>query len=165
MSFEMAIGAGLGLTFEGRRGTLWTLMPAVDFTLAKRATLRRLGRGLMSRIDACDAHPELLRAARHLGSDADEACPVCSAEQLRLVHYSFPMGTRLRRYGPGGRAHRKQDLPALRADPATLTCYEVEACLACGWNHLRRSFDLAKAPRPAFGEEQRRQARRRGTRP
>jgi len=135
-------------------------MPAIDFTLAKRALLRRVRRGLVSRVDACDAHPELLRAARHLGEDALEPCPVCEADELRLVNYSFPLGRRLKRYGPGGRAHRRSDLPALRSDPATLTCYEVEACLACGWNHLRRSFDLVKRPRPGLGERPQPQRRR-----
>jgi hypothetical protein len=137
------------------------LMPAVDFTLAKRATLRRFGRGLLSAVDICDAHPELLRAARHLGADAPEACPVCEAESLRLVYYSFPIGQRLKRYGPGGRAHRKEDLPPLRSDPPTMTCYEVEACLECSWNHLRRGFDLAKRPRPSLEDRLAERPRRR----
>lgn len=129
-----------------------TLMPAVDFTLAKRATLRKLGRGLVGQIEVCDAHPELIRAARHLGLDAGEPCPVCGADELRLAYYTFPIGQRLRRHAPGGSAHRREDLAALRTDPPTLTCYEVEACLECSWNHLRRGFDLAKRPRPTLEE-------------
>ncbi|MGH2765769.1 MAG: DUF5318 family protein, partial [Actinomycetota bacterium] len=36
----------------------------VDYTLAKRALLREVRRGMLSTIDICDAHPELMRAAR-----------------------------------------------------------------------------------------------------
>ena len=37
-------------------------MGVVDYTLAKRALLRDFRQGLLSRLEICDAHPELLRA-------------------------------------------------------------------------------------------------------
>ncbi len=42
-------------------------MRLVDYTLAKRAKLTELRGGRLSRDDVCDAHPELLRAARNVG--------------------------------------------------------------------------------------------------
>ena len=64
----------------------------VDYTLAKRALLRDFRRGLLSRFDICDAHPELLRAARYLGQRAHRPCPVCRNEELRLLAYVFADG-------------------------------------------------------------------------
>jgi hypothetical protein len=136
-------------------------MPAVDYTLAKRSTLRRLANGLVSQVDVCDAHPELLRAAKYLGEEASEDCPVCAKAELRLVYYSFPIGKKLRRYGPGGRAHKAADLPELRAAPPTLTCYEVEVCMDCQWNFLRRGFDLVAKPRTTITERLEARKRRR----
>ena len=46
------------------RGKRRALLAAVDYTLAKRALLRDFRGGILSRFDVCDAHPELLRAAR-----------------------------------------------------------------------------------------------------
>src|SRR5437773_74528 len=61
----------------------------VDYTLAKRALLRDLRTGMLSRLEVCDAHPDLLRAARHLGMEATRPCPVCGERQLRLLAYVF----------------------------------------------------------------------------
>src|SRR5213592_5137061 len=61
----------------------------VDYTLAKRALLREFRSGLLSRLEICDAHPELMRAARYLGSKATRPCPVCQKEELRLLAYVY----------------------------------------------------------------------------
>src|SRR5262249_35738605 len=45
-------------------------MGVVDYTLAKRALLREFRTGLLSRLEICDAHPELLRAAKYMGLEA-----------------------------------------------------------------------------------------------
>lgn len=137
---------------EDRVTVTMSVMPAVDYTLSKRSTLRRLARGLVSQVDVCDAHPELARAAKYLGDEADEPCPVCDKRELRILYYSFPIGQKMRRYGPGGRPHRASEIPELRTDPATLTCYEVEICLNCRWNFLRRGFDLVAKPRRSVAE-------------
>ena len=34
----------------------------------------------MARLDACDADPMLVRAAKHHGESAKSACPVCADE-------------------------------------------------------------------------------------
>src|SRR6476620_288015 len=72
--------------------TAATTMGVVDYTLAKRALLREFKRGLRSRTEICDAHPELLRAARYLGADATQPCPVCDRDELRLLAYVYADG-------------------------------------------------------------------------
>src|SRR5438445_13768267 len=67
-------------------------MGVVDYTLAKRALLREFRQGLLSRLEICDAHPELLRAARYLGTQAPHPCPVCDASELRLLAYVYGDG-------------------------------------------------------------------------
>src|SRR5437764_3742966 len=65
-----------------------------DYALARRAVLRDLRRGVVTRLDVCDAHPELLRAARNVGEPAPHDCPVCGADSVRLVSYVY--GEKLR---------------------------------------------------------------------
>ena len=61
----------------------------VDYVLARRAVLRDLRAGRRDREDVCDAHPELLRAGRHVGEAVPRPCPVCGADRLRLVCRSY----------------------------------------------------------------------------
>lgn len=111
-------------------------MPTVDYRLARRATLRAVRRGMLARPDVCDAHPELIRAARFIGDEIDEPCPICETENLRIVLYGY--GKEMRR--ESGRVVRRADLPALRARFGEFVCYAVEVCMGCQWNHLVRSF-------------------------
>src|SRR5438477_9933633 len=60
-----------------------------DYALARRAVLRDFRRGTLTRLDVCDAHPELIRAAQFIGTDIDDECPVCGATNLRLVSYVY----------------------------------------------------------------------------
>src|SRR5579884_3122261 len=64
----------------------------VDFRLARRAVLSELRKGRLGRSDVCDAHPELMRAARSIGESASEPCPVCEEHDLVLVSYVFGPG-------------------------------------------------------------------------
>ena len=50
-----------------------------DYALARRAVLRDFRRGTLTRLDVCDAHPELIRAAQFIGTDVDDECPVCGS--------------------------------------------------------------------------------------
>ncbi len=111
-------------------------MATIDYRMAKRATLRQLRTGMVSRIDVCDAHPELIRAARHIGERTSEECPVCSNRGLRLVLYTY--GKDLKRHN--GWPRRRSEIGALRGLVNEFVCYVVEVCLDCGWNHLVRSF-------------------------
>src|SRR4051812_33820020 len=50
-----------------RAGTLRHVRGLIDYALARRAVLRDFHRGRLGRSEVCDAHPELLRAARAIG--------------------------------------------------------------------------------------------------
>jgi hypothetical protein len=108
----------------------------VDYTLAKRALLRQWRRGVLSRLEICDAHPELLRAARYLGADASRPCPVCDHHELRLLAYVYADGLRRN----NGRAFDVQEGLALAAQQRGGACYIVEVCTYCNWNHLAEAF-------------------------
>ena len=58
---------------RGRR----SLLATVDYSLAKRALINQVRTGLASWTDICDAHPELMRAAQHVGEPTRRDCPVC----------------------------------------------------------------------------------------
>jgi hypothetical protein len=106
-----------------------------DYALARRATLRDLRRGVLTRLEVCDAHPELLRAAGNIGVVLDDECPVCSARALRLVTYVY--GDKLK--DANGRCVADDaELARLTARHDEFACYDVEVCTECGWNHLRR---------------------------
>jgi uncharacterized protein DUF5318 len=108
----------------------------VDYTLAKRALLRDFRCGLLSRFEICDAHPELLRAARYLGAEASVPCPVCKGHELRLLAYVFADG--LNR--DNGRAFELKEGLELAARQRGGACYVVEVCTDCYWNHLSEAF-------------------------
>lgn len=109
----------------------------IDYALARRATIRDFERGQLPRTDLCDAHPELLRAARHLGSETDTCCPVCGDGHTRRVLYAY--GDSLKT--ANGRALTGTDeLDKLATRHDEFACYVVEVCVECGWNYLLRTF-------------------------
>lgn len=113
----------------------------IDFRLARNAVLRQLRSGRLSRRDVCDAHPELLRAARGAGQLTAEDCPVCEEDKLRLVSYAFGSGL-----PPGGRCLTSQvQLARLSRSGRMLSCYVVEVCPSCAWNHLAQLFSVARS--------------------
>ncbi len=109
----------------------------VDYTLARRSALGALRRSRIHVNDVCDAHPELLRAARHIGEEVDEQCPVCSHDTLRWVRYVYGEG--LKR-NSGRVVYPAEWLAELETSHDEFTCYVVEVCLDCCWNHLIRSY-------------------------
>lgn len=116
---------------------------SVDYSLKRRAILREYQEGVKSRLDICDAHPELMRAARYVGTDLGQSCPVCETGRLRLVAYVY--GDGLRRHQANGRCITTADeLEKLGAKVDEFTCYEVEVCTGCSWNHLSRSYLLGR---------------------
>ena len=120
-------------SFAARRGHL---LGVVDYTLAKRALLRDFRRGLLSRFEICDAHPELLRAARYVGAPSSRVCPVCDRSDLRLLAYVY--GDDLN--GNNGRVWELSKALSLAAAHRGAKCYVVEVCTGCSWNHLREAF-------------------------
>lgn len=114
----------------------------IDYRLARNAAVRELRRGRRSKGEVCDAHPELLRAARSLGREVPEACPIC--ELSSLVHVSYAFGRRL---SPGGHAFDSSaDLARLTRRAGEVACYVVEVCTECSWNHLVRTFSAGCSP-------------------
>jgi hypothetical protein len=126
----------------------------IDYRMAKRALVRQVRRGAVRVADVCDAHPELLRAARNIGTPTDRPCPICDladdradvprdeSATLRLVTYVF--GDDLRRKS-GRVVWTREELGELAAQHRSFTAYRVECCLVCGWNHLADSFLLGRA--------------------
>ena len=109
---------------------------AVDYTLAKRALLRDARRGLLSVADLCDAHPELMRAARSIGEPTTSDCPICGREKLVLVAYVY--GDGLKQHN--GRAFSIEAGRKLATAHERAWCYVVEVCRNCQWNHLREAL-------------------------
>lgn len=108
----------------------------VDYTLAKRALLRNFRQGLLSRLEICDAHPELLRAARYLGEEVAQPCPVCERFELRRLAYVYADGLK----SNNGRAFDLDEGKALAAAHQGGACYVVEVCTNCSWNHLAEAL-------------------------
>lgn len=113
------------------------MISTVDYTLKKRATLRDLRAGRMSRWEACDAHPEMRRIARLSGEATAASCPICGKLEIRHLHFVY--GDEL---GPSsGRVYPSRDVrDGLYGEYSSFICYVVEVCTACCWNHLVRSL-------------------------
>jgi Family of unknown function (DUF5318) len=131
MSFrpEAIRGATAGLDHAG----------VVDYRLARNMVISEFHKGRLSRLDVCDAHPELLRAAANVGDETRENCPICAEAKVRLVSYLF--GNRLPPSGVCVTSRR--ELAKLTKGNHHLRCYVVEVCTTCSWNHLARSFIVA----------------------
>lgn len=112
----------------------------IDYRLARRHLIAEHKRGRLARHEVCDAHPELLRAAREVGEATRADCPICEEERLVLVSYVF--GPRLPSFGRCITSRAELRRFATRA--GTYTCYVVEVCPGCGWNHLARTWALGR---------------------
>jgi len=108
----------------------------IDYTLAKRALLRDARLGLLALTDLCDAHPELIRAARHVGEPSKNDCPICGKEKLVLLAYVYGDGLK----HDNGRVWSIETGLKLTAAHQGACCYVVEVCRNCHWNHLSESF-------------------------
>jgi hypothetical protein len=143
-------------TSPGRRAvhTLHPMRGFIDYRMAKRALVREVTRGAVRLADVCDAHPELLRAARNVGLPTERECPICAladdradvphdeAASLRVVTYVY--GDDLKRKS-GHIVWNRAELDALAAHHQSFAAYAVECCLVCGWNHLVESYLLGRA--------------------
>ena len=114
----------------------------IDYRLARQHLINEFRRGRLARHEVCDAHPELVRAGREVGQVTSEPCPICADDQLVLVSYVF---------GPGlpsfGRCitTAKELKTFARKRQGEYSCYVVEVCPTCHWNHLARTFLLNPA--------------------
>ena len=122
-----------------------SLRSYIDYSRDKRATLLALFRGA---VDACDADPYLMRAAKFHGEKVNRNCPVCT--KLSLVELRYTFGDQLGQYS--GRIKTPEELTAMESEFGEFRVYIVEVCRDCSWNHLCASFVLGdgverKAPR------------------
>ncbi len=118
---------------------MWSKREVIDYALQRRNTLQALRRSprTLSRSDACDADPMLIRAALHHGEDADRRCPICEARMVNL-HYVF--GEQLGQYS--GRIKSSAELTQMQSEFGEFTVRVVEVCTDCGWNHMITAFLL-----------------------
>lgn len=112
----------------------------VDYRMARRAVLREVREGLKAITDVCDAHPELLRAAKWIGELQPAPCPLCEEQDLVQVVYAFPRHGKTARHG---QAVTRESLPAKVAKLGDLKVYTVEVCRQCHWHHLVDKYELA----------------------
>jgi len=115
----------------------------VEYRLARNAAVREFKKGRLSRLDVCDAHPELMRAAQNIGVSTEDECPICEAAPV--VHVTFAFGPGLPASGrclssPG-------ELAKMWKRKDAVACYVVEVCVACRWNHLDRMFPAGRGIR------------------
>lgn len=119
-------GAGTGPTGEA----------TVEYRLVRDAVVREVRKGRLGTVDVCDAHPELLRAARNVGRPSGDDCPICESAATVEVTYVFGSGL-----PPGGRCPgTTAELNRLRRRPQPVLCYDVEVCPECAWHHLLRKY-------------------------
>ena len=131
---------------ESLRGAAGHVGGQVDYLLARNSVVSEFKKGRLSRLDVCDAHPDLLRAATNVGEETREDCPICEEVKVRLVSYVFGSGL-----PPGGRCvTTKRELARLPKGAGDLACYVVEVCPNCSWNHLASTFSLGRRA-PAAG--------------
>lgn len=117
---------------------MWSQRSVIDYSLQRRAALAALFGGQSSSLDACDADPYLLRAAKFHGEGTDRPCPVCRKEKLTHVTYVF--GDELGQYS--GRIRQTRELEPMAREHGEFRVYVVEVCQSCAWNHLRVSYLL-----------------------
>ncbi len=110
----------------------------IDYRMRRRSLLADVASGALAPDDVRDAHPDLLRAATHLGSATQTPCPLCD-ELLTHVDYVFD---RDRARYPGGRAVPREALAKQLDRYGDLQVYVVEVCGACHWHHLVESYLL-----------------------
>jgi hypothetical protein len=127
MSFSVGVLRGT----DGARGI-------IDHRLARRMLINEVRRGRVPLEHVCDAHPELIRAARNVGTHTTTRCPICEQTDLRLVTYVFGAGL-----GPQGKCvSTAKEMRALNSRSTELSAYVVEACTECRWHHLLRVLPL-----------------------
>ena len=118
----------------------------IDYTLAKRVLLRDARAGALALHDLCDAHPELMRAAKYVGEPTPHDCPVCGKEKLVLLAYVYGDGLK----HDNGRVWSIETGKRMAVAFPGSCCYVVEVCRNCQWNHLRETY-RARQRRSAAG--------------
>lgn len=111
----------------------------VSYRLSRERTVTAFREGRRTATEVCDAQPELRRVAHHHAAPLNEPCPICEADELVTVTFAF--GTGLPK---GGRLVADLgEMKRLRQRGRPSTCYSLEICRSCWWNHLRESYALS----------------------
>lgn len=131
MSFDPGALRGAGTGSDRPAGS-------VDYRMARLHLVNEYKRGRLAEHEVCDAHPELRRAAKNIARKTSEVCPICEAAHLVLVTYAF--GPHLPRSGYA--VEDRADMDKVRRTTTECTCYVVEVCADCGWNHLVQTFPV-----------------------
>lgn len=122
-----------------------TTEASVEYRLLRDALAKAVRLGKVSHEDACDAHPELIRAATNLGKPTGDKCPVCLQRETVEVTYVF--GVKL---PPGGTCpSTKTELNRLLRREEPVQAYTVEVCTACRFHHLLRRYPGGGEPTPS----------------
>ncbi len=129
---------------EKLRGESGRTPGEVDYRLARQAVLSGYRKGRLARHEVCDAQPELLRAARNVGEESSQACPICDDAKVVLVTYVF--GPRLP--ANGRCVTTVAEMKRLARGAGERVAYVVEVCPGCRWNHLARTFPLGPGASP-----------------
>ncbi len=107
---------------------------AIDYRLSRKQVIDAYRAGELALHEVCDAQPELRRAAANASRPSTTECPICEDCPVVVVQYVF--GPRLPSHGRCiTLASELRDLNRRRGE---FTCYDVEVCPACAWNHLLR---------------------------
>jgi hypothetical protein len=114
----------------------------VEYRLVRNSVVRDVRTGRREKVDVCDAHPELMRAAKNVGKPTGESCPICDSNETVEVTYVFGAGLPAGGTCPATAA----ELARLRGREDPVTCYAVEVCPGCGWHHLARRYPAGRNP-------------------
>lgn len=111
----------------------------VSYRLTRHRTVEafRDGRHLIE--DICDATAELQRVAHHCSRPSSELCPICCESTLVIVTFAFGAGLP----SSGRVVMSEDDLVKLQDRGLPATCYSIEVCQQCWWNHLQESFAVS----------------------
>lgn len=119
----------------------------VSYKLARQRMVDAVVDGRRNQEEVCDAQPELRRVAHNHATALNEPCPICEGDDLVAVTFAFGPGL-----PKGGRLVADSgELRSLRRRGKPATCYSVEVCRQCWWNHLRESFEVSGGNSVASG--------------
>jgi hypothetical protein len=147
MVFRRKAGWLSALSITGDDGE--TVGGVIDHRLSRRTLINEYRKGRLRRDQVCDAHPDLLRAARNFGDETQVRCPICQEDNVVLVTYVF--GPRLPHHGrcitrpdelEEFRRLAQQENSHSQIPDSRFTAYVVEACRSCKWHHLLRTLPL-----------------------
>lgn len=111
----------------------------VSYRLARKRLVEAFTNGRRTTEEVCDAQPELRRVAHSFGVPAGEPCPICDSDDLVTVLFAFGSGL-----PKAGRVLADlKEIRKLRTRGKPSTCYLIEVCRQCWWNHLRESYGVS----------------------